>query len=420
MTQPRQNNRTEQTITPRHLLDECITQGIELSAPDKQTAVIYLELRHLHPGHYRDQLLELMVERVSSLLRPTDRLFQLDSHSILLLLNQLSGLSHAILAANRAQNTLCEVDENELRLHPLIGIALAPEHGKNGENLIDAAKIAAHQFAQDHIGIYDPNRDWLGQQLARLESPLREALHQNRFHLVFQPQISKQGLRVVGLEVLLRWEDELLGAISPYEIISVAEHLGLMDKLTHWVIQTGLRNFAQLRQSGYVGNMSINLAPNNLRDPHLAGFISNALAVWSVPAEKVIFEITESAVIEEFELALKQLHQIKEMGCKLALDDFGTGYSSLAYLKRLPIDELKIDRSFVMNLAESVEDRAIVQSVIELAHRLKLWVTAEGVEDEAVKDVLHNYHCDVIQGFLYSKPLTLNDTLNFIQQRAIL
>jgi EAL domain-containing protein (putative c-di-GMP-specific phosphodiesterase class I) len=418
MSLPRQNAKPIEHTTSRHLLDECIAQGIALSSEDKQCVVIYLELRHLHPGHYRDHLLELMISRVRGLMRPSDHLFQLDSHSILLLLNQLSGISHALLAAHRAQSILADVGEDEQKLYPQIGIALAPAHGKDGDALIDAAKIAAHQFAQDHIGIYDPERDWLGQQIARLEEPLRAALHQNRFHLAFQPKVTLATGQVDGIEVLLRWEDEILGTVTPYEIISVADHLGLMGKLTHWVIQTGLRNFSQLRQAGYTGSLSINLAPNNLRDPHLSGFISNALAVWSIPAELVVFEITESAVIDEFELALKQLHQIKEMGCKLALDDFGTGYSSLLYLKRLPIDELKIDRSFIVNLSNSPADRAIVQSVIELAHRLQLWVTAEGVEESAVNVILNEFQCDVIQGYFYSKPLLLDDVLPFVQQRV--
>lgn len=406
------------TITPRHLLDESITQGIELSGTQRKSAVIYLELRHLHPGHYRDRLIELMISRLKTVLRNGDLLFQLDSHSVLLLLNQLSGVSHATLAAHRAQQVLQEASADGQKLYPEIGIAIAPDHGLNSEALIDAAKIAAHQFAQEHIGVYDPERDWLGQQLLRLEIPLREALHQNAFHLAFQPQIDQRTLQVTGLEVLLRWDNETLGSISPYEIISVTEHLGLMDRLTQWIIQTSLRNFAQLRHAGYQGALSINLAPNNLRDPHLAGFISNALAVWSIPAEKVIFEITESAVIEEFEMALKQLHQIKEMGSRLALDDFGTGYSSLAYLKRLPIDELKIDRSFIMNLTTDADDRAIVQSIIELAHRLQINVVAEGVETAAEKEVLQQLCCNAIQGFYYSKPLILSEIQTYLQQRA--
>ncbi|WP_348943946.1 GGDEF domain-containing phosphodiesterase [Chitinibacter sp. FCG-7] len=403
--------------TPRHLLDELIAEGLSQTDQDKKTAVIYLELRHLHPGHYRERLLELMLTRLHSVVRTGDYLFQLDSHSALLLLNQLSGVSHAMLAAHRAQQVLMDAPTDEQRLYPQIGIALAPDHGSDGETLIDAAKIAAHQFAHEHIGIYDPDRDWLGQQLARLEAPLREALQQNKFHLAFQPKIELASQQVTGLEVLLRWENELLGSISPYEIISVAEHLGLMDRLSQWVIQTALRNFAQLRQHGYTGSLGINLAPNNLRDPHLAGFISNALAVWGVPAEKVIFEITESAVIEEFDMALRQLEHIKDMGCQLALDDFGTGYSSLSYLKRLPIDELKIDRSFIMHLTEQEDDRAIVESIIELAHRLRLQVTAEGVEQAAEKALLEQYHCDVIQGFFYSKPLILSDMITYLQQQ---
>ncbi|WP_373974320.1 GGDEF domain-containing phosphodiesterase [Chitinibacter sp. SCUT-21] len=412
------HSNTSATITPRHLLDESITQGLELSGNDKKSVVIYLELRHLHPGYYRDRLIELMMQRLKTLLRPGDRLFQLDSHSALLLLNQLSGSSHATLAAHRAQQVLIDVPTDEQKVYPQIGIAIAPDHGRDSETLIDAAKIAAHQFAQEQIGIYDPGRDWLGQQLARLETPLREALHQNEFHLAFQPQISTSTNNISGLEVLLRWQNPELGSVSPYQIISVTEYLGLMDKLTQWIIQTALRNFAHLRQHGYQGSLSINLAPNNLRDHYLADFISNALAVWGVPANKLIFEITESAVIDEFATALKQLQQIKEMGCQLALDDFGTGYSSLAYLKRLPIDELKIDRSFIMNLASDEQDRAIVQSVIELAHRLSLTVTAEGVETEAEKTILQQLGCNTIQGFYYSKPLALNEVLTYLTERS--
>lgn len=410
--------RTSHPMAPRDQLEMRLAQGIQMSGTEKKTALIYLELRHLQQGHYRDRLIDLLLNRLQTLVRPGDELFQLDSHSAVLLLNQLNGPDHALLAAHRAQQIAQEAPNDAQKLYPQIGIALAPEHGLDSETLIDAAKIAAHQFAQDHIGIYDPARDWLGQQLARLEAPLREALQHNQFHLAFQPQINLTSEQVTGLEVLLRWQHPVLGVISPYEMIAVAEYLGLMDRLTQWIIQTGLRNFAQLRQHGYGGSLSINLAPNNLRDPHLAGFISNALAVWGIPADKLIFEITESAVIDEFELALKQLEQIKDMGCKLALDDFGTGYSSLAYLKRLPIDELKIDRSFVMNLANHADDRAIVQSVIELAHRLGLSTTAEGVETAREVEILQQFGCNAIQGYFYSQPLTLQATQTYLLQRA--
>jgi EAL domain-containing protein (putative c-di-GMP-specific phosphodiesterase class I)/GGDEF domain-containing protein len=410
--------RTNQALTPRDQLEMLLAQGIQMSGTGKTSALIYFELRHLQQGHYRDRLIDLLISRLHTLIRPGDALFQLDSHSALLLLNQLNGADHALLAAHRAQQIAQEAPNDAQKLYPQIGIALAPEHGRDSETLVDAAKIAAHQFAQDHIGIYDPARDWLGQQLARLEAPLREALQHNQFHLAFQPQINLANGQVTGLEVLLRWQHPTLGTISPYELIAVAEYLGLMDRLTQWIIQTGLRNFAQLRQHGYSGSLSINLAPNNLRDPHLAGFISNALAVWGIPAEKLIFEITESAVIDEFELALKQLEQIKDMGCRLALDDFGTGYSSLAYLKRLPINELKIDRSFVMNLADSAVDRAIVQSVIELAHRLSLSTTAEGVETANEVEILQQFGCNAIQGYYYSQPLTLEATQTYLLQRA--
>ncbi|WP_027470014.1 putative bifunctional diguanylate cyclase/phosphodiesterase [Deefgea rivuli] len=383
---------------------------------ERHCGLLHLELRHRPHMPQRTSALKLMAQTLQPMLRERDQLFQIDNQTLGLLLPNIAGISHAILAANRAQVLLGDTPDAPVRLHPHIGIAIYPEHGENMPDLLNAASIAAREFGQENIGIYDSERDWLGTQMARLETPLREALAQNRFHLAFQPKVSCSTQKVTGAEILLRWDDELLGSVPPDQIVSVAEHLGLMDTLTRWVIQSGLRQFAQLRDAGFSGNMSLNLCPSNLSDTSLAEYIANALDLWRIPANTLILEITESALIEDLEAALKQLYQLKAMGCLLALDDFGTGYSSLSYLKRLPIDELKIDRSFIKTIEDSSKDAAIVQSIIELAHRLDLSVTAEGVEDIAGVEFLQQHHCDTIQGFFYSRPLTFDAFKTFYQQ----
>lgn len=395
-----------------HFLDSAIAA----TQQERYCGLLHIELRHRPHTPLRESALKLMAQALQPMLREHDQLFQIDNQTLGLLLPNIAGSSHAMLAANRAQILLSETPDAIVRLHPHIGIAIYPEHGANMPDLLNAACIAAREFGQDNIGVYEAERDWLGTQIARLEAPLREALTQNRFHLAFQPKVCCNTQKVTGAEILLRWDDELLGSIPPDQIVNVAEHLGLMDTLTRWVIQSGLRQFAQLRSDGFSGNMSLNLCPSNLSDPSLSTYIANALDVWGIPANTLILEITESALIEDIEMALKQLYQLKAMGCLLALDDFGTGYSSLSYLKRLPIDELKIDRSFIKTIEDSSKDAAIVQSIIELAHRLDLSVTAEGVEDIAGVEFLQKHHCDLIQGFFYSRPLTLEAFTAFYQQ----
>ncbi|QZA77961.1 GGDEF domain-containing phosphodiesterase [Deefgea tanakiae] len=385
-----------------------LQSAIAATQAQRQCGVLHIELRHRPHAKQGESAIQHMAQALQPMLREHDQLFQIDNQTVVLLLPNIAGVSHAMLAANRAQTLLEDNPESIVRLHPHIGIAIYPDHGDNLPDLLHAACIAAREFGQENIGVYEAERDWLGTQIARLESPLRDALEQNRFHLAFQPKISCIDQSVTGAEILLRWDDEFLGSIPPDQIVNVAEHLGLMDTLTRWVIQSGLRQFALFRADGFTGSMSLNLCPSNLSDPSLAAYIANALEVWSIPANTLTLEITESALIDDIEMALKQLYQLKTMGCMLALDDFGTGYSSLSYLKRLPIDELKIDRSFIKTIEASSKDAAIVQSIIELAHRLDLTVTAEGVEDIVGVEFLQQHHCDTIQGFFYSRPLTFD------------
>ncbi|MGL6040192.1 MAG: EAL domain-containing protein, partial [Deefgea sp.] len=260
-----------------------LQSAITATQAQRQCGVLHIELRHRPQATQRKSAIQLMAQALQPMLREHDQLFQIDNQTLALLLPNIAGISHAMLAANRAQVLLGENPEAHVRLHPHIGIAIYPDHGDNLPDLLHAACIAAREFGQENIGVYEAERDWLGTQIARLESPLRDALEQNRFQLAFQPKISCIDQSVTGAEILLRWEDAFLGSVPPDQIVNVAEHLGLMDSLTRWVIQSGLRQFAQLRADGFAGTMSLNLCPSNLSDASLAAYIANALEVWGIP-----------------------------------------------------------------------------------------------------------------------------------------
>lgn len=382
----------------------------------RTTALLYVEIT-AGPHAYPDSLLVQVAGRLGTLLRVQDAMLLIDRQTFGLVLANLNGEGHALLAAHRVLGCFEEqiaLDGQSIRLHPRIGIALVPDHGETAEQLLGASATAAREHASDGIGVYDPRRDRLNYALKRLEIPLRKALQENQFHMVFQPQIYCRGHGFYGVESLLRWEDETLGAVRTDELVMVAEHLGLMSSLTHWVLNASLREYAKLLVLGIPGTISINLAPANLRDKELPAAIQDALAVWQVPAHRVVLEITESALIENLDDALESLHGLKQLGCKLALDDFGTGYSSLSYLKRLPIDELKIDRSFIVTMRDSAKEAGIVRTIVELAHLLGLVVVTEGVEDDVTAQLLADMGNDVIQGFCFSKALPPNEIPNFI------
>lgn len=386
----------------------------------RSIALIQVELPQ-HLPLAPEQLMPEVATRIMPILREHDALFLIDRHTIGLLFANLAGTGHAMLAANRVNQSFEEMVENgglSLRLHPRIGIALYPDHAQSADDLLAAAAIATHRFASDEIGLYEPERDRIGQLLQKLEVPLRDALRENRFHLALQPQVGRHGASLHGMEALLRWQDEILGNIPPSEIVMVAEQMGLMASLTRWVIQASLREFRTLLLQGIPGQISINLAAESLYDRELPDVIANALAVWHVPGNRVVFEITESALIENIESAAQSLHKLKALGCKLALDDFGTGYSSLNYLKALPIDELKIDASFIRGLKTSEKDAHIVATVIELAHKLGITVISEGVEDEETARLLEAAGNDVIQGYFYSRPLPPAQLPDFVQKLA--
>ncbi|WP_158683202.1 putative bifunctional diguanylate cyclase/phosphodiesterase, partial [Pseudomonas gingeri] len=297
---------------------------------------------------------------------------------------------------------------HDMALDCRMGIAAFPADGQAPEELLGRAAIAMKDAEQmpGRLQIYQHGRDLAHRRQITLIRDLRHAAANGELLLHYQPKLDIRQGRVRQAEALLRWQHPQFGMVSPAEFIVLAERTGSIQVLTRWVIEEGMRQLAEWNLRGLRLQLSLNISADDLLSGDLADRVSALLKIYRLPAEQLIFEITESAVMREPEQALKVLHRLRECGISLSVDDFGTGYSSLAHLKRLPVQELKIDQSFVRNLDETSEDAVIVRSTIEMSHNLGLKVVAEGVEYAHSLRLLERWQCDTAQGYLISRPLT--------------
>lgn len=357
-----------------------------------------------------DQLLRQVGQRLQGNLRAGDTVARLGANEFLLLLDNTSSAG-AVGMADAVQRLLSEpqrIDNHELELECCIGITVYPEHGDSAQELLNRAAIARKDaaFLPGRLQIYQDGRDLAHQRQITLIRDLRKAAQNGELMLHYQPKLDIRQGYVRQAEALLRWAHPQFGNVSPAEFIVLAERTGSIYLLTNWVIEEAMRQLAKWRQRGLVLQVSVNISADDLLGDDLVGYVVKLLKQYAVPAEQLVFEITESAVMSEPEKALIVLHRLRDCGISLSIDDFGTGYSSLAHLKRLPVQELKIDQSFVRNLDETSEDAVIVRSTIEMSHNLGLKVVAEGVEYQHSLDLLRRWHCDTAQGYLISRPLT--------------
>ncbi len=357
-----------------------------------------------------DQLLRQVGQRLQSNLRAGDTVARLGANEFLLLLDNTSSAG-AVGMADAVQRLLSEpqrIDNHELELECCIGITVYPEHGDSAQELLNRAVIARKDaaFLPGRLQIYQDGRDLAHQRQITLIRDLRKAAQNGELMLHYQPKLDIRQGYVRQAEALLRWAHPQFGSVSPAEFIVLAERTGSIYLLTNWVIEEAMRQLAEWRKRGLVLQVSVNISADDLLGDDLVGYVVKLLKQYAVPAEQLLFEITESAVMSEPEKALIVLHRLRDCGISLSIDDFGTGYSSLAHLKRLPVQELKIDQSFVRNPDETSEDAVIVRSTIEMSHNLGLKVVAEGVEYQHSLDLLRRWHCDTAQGYLISRPLT--------------
>ncbi len=339
----------------------------------------------------------------------------------------LPGVSSPGIAMLAAQRTMTLLGTSPLDLGSTseladvaVGIAMFPEHGRDAAALLQHAKHAllTARERSDKMWIYEREDAASAIDQSQYVSRMLRALDQNSLGLHFMPQASLRTGRLIGAEALLRWNDEILGSVSPYAAVQIAEANGLIDRLTQWVVTSAVQQFAQFQSIDPHFRIAVNVSPSNLHEPDLALYIDRALRTWGVNSNNLVIEITESAMIANQAAANEVLRELKSYGMRLAIDDFGTGYSSMYYLAQMPLDELKIDQSFVLSMLDAPNSAKIVRSLIDLAHNLELSVVAEGVESEAIMTALARLGCDQAQGYYIGEAMPAADLAARLQEQA--
>ena len=342
-------------------------------------------------------------------LRERDTAARITGNEFLLLLES-TQIDAGVAMADRLYALLkrpLSIDGHEVSLEVYMGIAVYPLNGQNAEELINRAAIARRDAATlpGYLQVYQQDRDLAHQRQIQLIRDLRSAASEGQLLLHYQPKLDIRSGHVRQAEALLRWQHPELGMISPAEFIPLAERTGSMFLLTGWVMEEGIRQLAEWSHKGLHLQLSLNISAEDLHGDNLLKTVERLLKRYQLSAEQLIFEITESTAMRDPEHSLSVLEKLRDGGISLSVDDFGTGYSSLAHLKRLPVQELKIDQSFIRNLDETSEDAVIVRSTIEMSHNLGLKVVAEGVEHQHTLELLERWHCDTAQGYLISRPM---------------
>jgi diguanylate cyclase (GGDEF)-like protein len=398
----------------RHDLRQAITKTKEAGVP---CAVLLMDLdrfKHVNDvlGHrFGDRLLRAVAERLR-----TDVLG--NQHAVLA---RLSGDEFAILlqatdaaaAQPVAQRILSAfeqpitLDDHTVDLSAGIGVASSPAHGVDADTLLGRAELAMYAAKSQQAGTvaYHPGLDSTSEESLTLLSELRHAVDHQQMRVFLQPKIRLSTGTVLGAEALVRWEHPTRGMVPPMSFIPFAEQTGFVRVLTMWMLEQVMQLSQSLSDRGLRMKLAVNLSTRDLMDQDLPLKIDKLLLQYAVDPKYLVLEITESAIMDDPQRALSTLNRLHAMGLKLSIDDFGTGYSSLAYLKRLPVDELKIDRSFVMNMESDLQDAKIVRSTIELAHNLGLTVVAEGIETAKALKLLTGLSCDEAQGYFIAKPM---------------
>ena len=411
----------------RALLSDRLNQAIAMAKREqnKQVVLMLMDLDHFkeindtlgHPAG--DEVLCQVAQRLAGLLRESDTLARLGGDEFAIL---LSDIQNAEAAAEKiAKNILGSFaepfwyQENELYLGVGIGISIFPDHGSDADALMSRADVAMYGAKHKDVGFlfYNPKTDPHTQERLQLSSDLRHALARNEFVLYYQPQIDIRTGSVIGVEALIRWNHPELGLILPDQFIPFAERTGLINPITDWVVLAAITQCKEWQKAGIGLRIAVNVTARSFLDPKLVDKLESLLSGGEtrLPPDRIEIEITENILMADIEHGAKAIRRLRGLGIAVAIDDFGTGYSSLAYLKQLPIHSIKIDKSFVLNMAQDDNDALIVRATIDLAHNLGLLVVAEGVENRDSLDLLAVLGCDHAQGYHISHPLPADELI---------
>lgn len=401
-------------------VERAIITSVVTGKPDKRLSILLIEIENFKDiydtlgRNSSDLILKQISTRLEGVSLERDVVAKIDGNVFGILLSESLASDRAEEFAQQIQQAMESpfvVEKLQIAIHPNVGIVHFPEHGKDVDTLVQRAGVALHFAQKSNKGyaLYEPSFDKHTPLRLTLMSELRHAIDADGLELFYQPQVSIKTGEICGVEALLRWNHPVHGFVSPDEFIPMAERNRLIKQVTQWVLRRAFRDCANWRKQGLPLKISVNLSARDLHDPELPDLISGVAIAAGIKPDWVILEITEGSVMSEPENALIIIQRLHQMGYHFSIDDFGTGYSSLGYLKKLPLTELKIDKSFVMDILTSENDAAIVKATVNLGHNLGLKVTAEGVESKEIMTRLMDYGCDVAQGYFLSKPVAVQD-----------
>lgn len=370
-----------------------------------------------------DKMLQLVASRLLMVTNDYDTVARLGGDEFTILITEIDNMLQAEKIAQEILNVIekpIQIEQHKLKITASLGISYYPRDGLDYETLLKTSDLSMY-YAKDNgrnnYRVYEPemNRRIINHML--LDTLIRDALKNKEIYLVYQPLIDLKKLQVVGFEALMRWHNKDLGQVSPAEFIPVAEENGLIIELGEWALEQACLQLLEWQKLGFKNlNMAVNISGRQFRQTNLPDVVGNVLKNTGLESKYLELELTESLLIENIDHVVETMYALKDMGAKLVIDDFGTGYSSLSYLKQFPVDKLKIDRSFIKEMASNQNDAAIARAIINLGHSLNIQVLAEGVETEYQKDFIISHHCDFAQGYYFKAPDTADKILEYLKE----
>ena len=415
----------------RHLFRDRLREAMARADRDERSmALMFVDLDHFKQindslGHVvGDGVLQAVAERLRETMRDGDTVARLGGDEFTIICEGLSSADNAMQVAAKVREALAPpliVDGRDFTVSASIGIACHVPGSDDSDSLLRAADIAmyrAKDSGRNAYALFVPEMAVQVSKRVRMETLLRQALERGEFALVYQPKVDLASGRIAGVEALLRWNSAELGTVSPTDFIPLAEEMGLIVDIGEWVLGVACAQGAAWLCDGLPPlMMAVNLSPRELKDPRLIARIARVLRDSGFPAASLELELTEGVVMDDVKKNIETLTAIRALGVRLAVDDFGTGYSSLAYLSRLPIQTLKIDRAFIVPMVDDANATTLVATMVTLAHSLALQVVAEGVETAAQRNLLRTMGCDQMQGYLFSRPIAADALARLVRER---
>jgi diguanylate cyclase (GGDEF)-like protein len=420
------DNLTE--LPNRSLFYDLMREALHVASRDNKILLIFYinlvgfrEINDVYGDTSGDLILKELTKRLQNLVHDNDIIARMGGDKFTLVLKDVPTDKHINSEVQRIQKALelpFSLNRNNIDISVSIGISRYPEDGEVADVLLQRAELAmfAAKTTIKGYAVYSPDLNQENPCRVTLMGDLRRAIDNDQLELYYQPKIDMLRNEITSVEALVRWTHPEHGRVSPVEFVPLAERGRLIKPLTKWVATTAMRESARWHKRGLDIVIAINISARDLSDPELPDVFAGLLADYDVNPDWITLEITESSIMGDPRRALDVLNKLSEMHFRLSIDDFGTGYSSLAYLSKLPVQEIKIDQTFVMGMIENKNDALIVKATIDLGHNLGLKVTAEGVEDEEVWLLLKQMNCDIVQGYHFSPPLEKQDLYRWLQE----